>query len=103
VLSDKARRDPQPHELDREAPAVGAGAFNRNGVRCAHRNSDAQTTSPASVAQPDPLECRAWAAACGVTGWAFWWRLTSAGFALDAAVKGPKLISHSGFEFDSPS
>jgi DNA-binding XRE family transcriptional regulator len=24
---------------------------------------------------PDPLECRAWAAACGVTGWAFWWRL----------------------------
>jgi transcriptional regulator with XRE-family HTH domain len=26
---------------------------------------------------PDPLECRAWAAACGVTGWAFWWRLES--------------------------
>jgi transcriptional regulator with XRE-family HTH domain len=24
---------------------------------------------------PDPLECRAWAAACGVTGWGFWWRL----------------------------
>jgi transcriptional regulator with XRE-family HTH domain len=24
---------------------------------------------------PDPLECRAWAAACGVTGWALWWRL----------------------------
>jgi DNA-binding transcriptional regulator YiaG len=24
---------------------------------------------------PDPLECRAWAEACGVTGWAFWWRL----------------------------
>jgi transcriptional regulator with XRE-family HTH domain len=24
---------------------------------------------------PDPLECRAWAAAGGVTGWAFWWRL----------------------------
>lgn len=24
---------------------------------------------------PDPLECRVWAAACGVTGWAFWWRL----------------------------
>ena len=24
---------------------------------------------------PDALECRAWAAACGVTGWAFWWRL----------------------------
>lgn len=24
---------------------------------------------------PDPLECRAWAAACGVTGWSLWWRL----------------------------
>jgi len=24
---------------------------------------------------PDPLECRAWAAACEVTGWGFWWRL----------------------------
>jgi transcriptional regulator with XRE-family HTH domain len=24
---------------------------------------------------PDPLECRAWAEACGVTGWGFWWRL----------------------------
>lgn len=24
---------------------------------------------------PDPLECRAWAEACGVTGWSFWWRL----------------------------
>jgi len=24
---------------------------------------------------PDPLECRAWAEACGVTGWALWWRL----------------------------
>ena len=23
----------------------------------------------------DPLECRAWAEACGVTGWGFWWRL----------------------------
>jgi transcriptional regulator with XRE-family HTH domain len=24
---------------------------------------------------PDPVECRAWAEACGVTGWSFWWRL----------------------------
>ena len=24
---------------------------------------------------PHPLECREWAAACGVTGWGFWWRL----------------------------
>ena len=24
---------------------------------------------------PDPLECRTWATACGITGWAFWWRL----------------------------
>ncbi|HEY0342812.1 MAG TPA: helix-turn-helix transcriptional regulator [Steroidobacteraceae bacterium] len=24
---------------------------------------------------PDPLECRQWATACGVTGWGFWWRL----------------------------
>lgn len=24
---------------------------------------------------PDPLECRAWAEACGVTGWSLWWRL----------------------------
>jgi transcriptional regulator with XRE-family HTH domain len=24
---------------------------------------------------PDPLECRAWAEACGVTGWGLWWRL----------------------------
>ena len=24
---------------------------------------------------PDPLECREWAAACGITGWGFWWRL----------------------------
>lgn len=24
---------------------------------------------------PDPLECRAWAAVCGVSGWALWWRL----------------------------
>lgn len=24
---------------------------------------------------PDPLECREWAAACGITGWALWWRL----------------------------
>ena len=24
---------------------------------------------------PDPLEAREWAAACGVSGWALWWRL----------------------------
>jgi len=24
---------------------------------------------------PDPLECRIWARECGVSGWAFWWRL----------------------------
>ena len=24
---------------------------------------------------PDPLECREWAMACGVTGWSLWWRL----------------------------
>lgn len=24
---------------------------------------------------PDPLECRDWAQASGVTGWSLWWRL----------------------------
>jgi transcriptional regulator with XRE-family HTH domain len=24
---------------------------------------------------PDPLECRQWAIACGVTPWSLWWRL----------------------------